>query len=431
MTHHPFVFRQLSLQHIASQARQPFDAAAYRVARQIVRDVRRHGESAVRQYAQQYDGLPANAPLVATRAELDAAVHKLPDDAREVLQRTAERIRRFAEAQRQCLRDCQMPLENGRASHRWLPVPSAGCYAPGGRYPLPSSVLMTAVTARVAGVNQVWVASPQPTIETLAAAAIAGATGLLRIGGAQAIAALAEGIPEAVCACDVIVGPGNQYVTAAKAIVAQTTRIDMLAGPSELVVVAAADADPRWIAADLLAQAEHDPHARPWLVTNSIDLAHQVCDQLEQQLAELPTALLAAQALAHGGYFLVTDVDEAVAIGQQLAPEHLSLQGLMFEQNAERFTAAAALFVGSPSAEVFGDYGAGPNHVLPTGGTARRQSGLSVVSFLRCQTILQLQPTDAARFQQQISDAAWLARMEGLVGHARSATLRGELRPSP
>ncbi len=219
-------------------------------------------------------------------------------------------------------------------------------------------------------------------------------------------------------------GPGNQYVTAAKAIVARTTRIDMLAGPSELVVVAAADAQPQWVAADLLAQAEHDPDARPWLVTNSEHFAQLVCDQLLRQLETLPTASVARQALAHGGFFVVANVGEAVAICERIAPEHLSLQGAMFEDHADAFTTAGALFVGSDSAEVFGDYGAGPNHVLPTGGTARSHSGLSVASFMRCQTTLQLQLSDEALCQRQVADAARLARLEGLAGHARSAEFR-------
>lgn len=417
----PFVQRKIDQ---LSSSNEPFDSAAYQVAAEIVDEVRSRGELAVRNYAERFDDLPRDAALIAWPTELEAACGQLDQEDLDVLRRTAARIQAFAEAQRECLLDCELPLENGSAGHRWLPLPRAGCYAPGGRYPLPSSVLMTAVTARVAGVREVWMASPRPTAPTMAAAAIAGVSGLLRVGGAQAIAALAYGVPDLVPACDVIVGPGNQYVTAAKAIVARTTRIDMLAGPSELVVVAAADANPAWVAADLLAQAEHDPDARPWLVTNSEHFASQVCEQLVRQLSSLPTADVARRALAHGGFLVVDNVAQAEDICQQLAPEHLSLQGALFEDRAEEFTSAAALFVGSQSAEVFGDYGAGPNHVLPTGGTARRYSGLSVASFMRSQTHLKLHPSNDASFRDQIHDTARLARMEGLAGHARSAEFR-------
>ncbi len=241
---------------------------------------------------------------------------------------------------------------------------------------------------------------------------------------AQAVAALAYGIPNHLPSCDVIVGPGNKFVTAAKWIVSRTTRIDLLAGPSELVVVASSDADAVCVAADLLAQAEHDPDSRPLLIADSAAFAGLVCEQLKVQLTTLPTAPIAARALANGGFMVVNGVGEAVAICQQLAPEHVSLQGRIFEAAADQFTGGAALFKGGLSAEVFGDYGAGPNHVLPTGGTARSTSGLSVGSFLRFQTQLTLRPSE--KLPDQISDVARLARMEGLEAHARSAEARGE-----
>jgi phosphoribosyl-ATP pyrophosphohydrolase/phosphoribosyl-AMP cyclohydrolase/histidinol dehydrogenase len=290
---------------------------------------------------------------------------------------------------------------------------------------LPSSVLMGAVTARVAGVREVLVASPRPAPVTLAAAAIAGADALLAAGGAQAIAALAFGAGEAVPACDAVVGPGNVWVTAAKQLIAGGVAIDMLAGPSELVVLADDSADPRWIAADLLAQAEHDEHAVPVLVTLSPQLIDDVERELDRQLEGLPTAATARAALlGQGRAVLASSLDEAIAACDALAPEHLQLMLRDTAAVAPRLSHYGALFIGAASAEVLGDYGAGPNHVLPTGGTARSTGGLSVFTFLRVRTWLELERGPELR--ALAADAAALARLEGLQAHARAADLRAE-----
>jgi phosphoribosyl-ATP pyrophosphohydrolase/phosphoribosyl-AMP cyclohydrolase/histidinol dehydrogenase len=301
-----------------------------------------------------------------------------------------------------------------------MPLERAGCYAPVGRYPLPSSVLMTVVPARVAGVERVWAASPSPDPLTLAAAAVAGADGLLAVGGAQAVAALAFGAGP-VPACDIVVGPGNLWVTAAKQAVAGRVAIDMLAGPSELVVLADRQSDPSLVAADLLAQAEHDPEAMPVLVTVEEDLVARVEEELARQLADLPTAATAAAALATGGVVLCSDAGEAIECCDRLAPEHLQLSVRDPQAYQESLRHYGALFVGDGAAEVFGDYGAGPNHVLPTGGSARSFAGLSVLHFLRLRTWLQARgPADA----ELVDDTVWLARQEGLEGHARAAEKR-------
>lgn len=281
---------------------------------------------------------------------------------------------------------------------------------------------MTAATARIAGVENVWVASPNPSDVILAAASVAGADGVLRAGGAQAIAAFAFGLESGLPACEVIVGPGNRFVTAAKAVVSRFTRIDSLAGPSELVVVASSDADPARVAADLLAQAEHDPDARPILITFEETFARSVVKQIVTQLETLPTAGVAKQAVSSGGYFVVDDILEAKRVCDQIAPEHLSIQGKSIESRAMDFDSGAALFVGTKTAEVFGDYGAGPNHVLPTGGAARSSSALSVLSFMRFQTTLEI--TETSNAIKMIDDATVLARIEGLEAHARSSDLR-------
>jgi len=314
---------------------------------------------------------------------------------------------------------CAIP--GGAAGHTIAPVEAAGCYAPGGRFPLPSSVLMTVIPARAAGVETVWVASPRPTAATLAAAALSGADALLCAGGAHAIAALAYGAGP-VPPCDAVVGPGSRWVTAAKQLIAGHVAIDMLAGPSELVVLADHSADAALVAADLLAQAEHDADARPLLVTTSEPLAEATEQQLSRQLADLPTAATARAALSNGFAVVANDLPEAVRLCDRIAPEHLALHVADAQAVAARVRHYGALFLGAQTAEVLGDYGAGPNHVLPTGGTARSTGGLSVLTFLRVRTWLRIDDSRAAA--GLYADAAALARLETLEAHARSATAR-------
>ncbi len=390
-------------------------------ARRIVADVQRRGESALREYALKFKEVEPDQPLVISRAELNSALAGLPSEIRALLERVADRIRRFSQAQLDALREVRLELPGGRAGHRLRPVSAAGCYAPGGRYPLPSSVLMTVIPARVAGVDAVWVASPRPAAVTLAAAAVAGADGLLRAGGAHAIAALAYGVG-GLSRCDIVVGPGNRWVTAAKHVVSATTGIDMLAGPSELVVLADSSADARLVAADLLAQAEHDDDARPILVSIDPGLVDAVERELADQLASLPTAATARAALRNGFAAVARHLNEAIALCDQLAPEHLELHVRDAAAVGSQVTDLGGLFLGSNSAEVIGDYGAGPNHVLPTGGTARFRGGLSVFDFIRVQTWLQID--DAAAARELFEDAAELSRIEQLAGHARSAEMR-------
>ncbi len=401
---------------------EPVDAQTLAAAAVIVEDVKARGEAALREHAQRLKDLAPEAPLIHGKDSLDQALRDLPGDEVNVLNRAAERIRRFADAQRQSLSEQEIAIPGGRSGHKIAAIESAGCYAPGGRFPLPSSVLMTVVTARAAGVKKVWVASPKPSRVTLAAAAIAGADALLAVGGAQAIAALAFGAGE-IPACDIVVGPGNRWVTAAKQLVAGRTKIDFLAGPSELTILADSDADAALIAADLLAQAEHDEDARPILISLSETLVKNVEDELELQLSTLPTASTARAALCNGGFAVVAEnLDEAIEVCDRLAPEHLHLHLSNPQPTAERLTHYGALFIGSSAAEVLADYGAGPNHVLPTGGTARLHGGLSVLDFLRVRTWLKIDDPDGAR--ELSRDAAQIARLEGLEAHARAADRR-------
>ena len=421
MATEPFQWPQLEQNQLDAITSSALDQDTYEAARLIVDDVQHGGVKTLQEYAVRFGDRKPSDPLVLLRHELEAALESLPDEQQQLLRRTTDRIRGFAIAQRAALADIDNESTGGRAGHRWLPLRVAGCYAPGGKYPLPSSVLMTAVTASAAGVESIWVASPNPNPVVLAAAAIAGAEAVLAVGGAQAIAALAHGIPDLVPRCDVVAGPGNRFVTAAKAYVSRSTRIDMLAGPSELVVAAAGDGKAEWVAADLMAQAEHDEDARAILVTTSADFAEEVARELHRQLDDLPTASVARRALARSGFVVVEDVQQAIACCERIAPEHLSLQGATFSDRAEAFTSGAALFIGGAAAQVFGDYGAGPNHVLPTSGHARRHSPLSVATFLRQQTFLRM---GDAGDQTLTADAAALARLEGLEAHARSAEKR-------
>lgn len=413
--------RRLDVDAVRIERREAVDAETLRGAAAIVESVRQGGDAALRAEAERFGDLAPDGRLFFDRAALEEAHDALPADERALLERTAARIRAFAQVQRAALRDVEVPVPGGVAGHSVLPIERAGCYAPGGRFPLPSSVLMTVVPARVAGVRTVWVASPRPSPATLAAAAIAGADGLVAAGGAQAIGALAYGAGP-VAPCDVVVGPGNRWVTAAKKWVAGQVAIDMLAGPSELVVLAGAGSDPERVAADLLAQAEHDADAVPVLVTTQSALADAVEVAIGRQLATLPTAGTAEAALRNGFAVIAPDEDAAVALCDRLAPEHLQVVGANAPGVASRCSHYGALFVGEAAAEVLGDYGIGPNHVLPTGGTARSAGGLSVLTFLRIHTFLRID--DPAGARSAVEDAVALARIEGLEGHARAAALR-------
>lgn len=387
----------------------------------IVAEVRERGEEALLEYAKDLDGL-WEGPLYLGPRDFLRAFEELPREARDLLERAGARIAAFAKAQAASLTALSVPVPGGFAGHEILPVDTAGCYAPGGRYPLPSSVLMTALTAKAAGVGTVWAASPRPAPEILAACAVAGADGLLAAGGAQAIAALAYGAGP-IPACARVVGPGNRWVAAAKRLVAGDTVIESVAGPSELLVLADDGADPEVAAADLLAQAEHDPDAIPVLACMSEAFAARVEEALERRLSDLPTAPVARQALGNGGVLVDPNLDTLARAADAFAPEHLEILAAVPEALARRIRNAGAVFLGAGAAEVLGDYGTGPNHVLPTGAHARHTGGLSALSFLRVRTWIRID--DPAAASGLYRDAAAFARMEGLEAHARAGEVRG------
>lgn len=397
------------------------DAEALEVAQRILDDVAERGDTAVLEHARRLGELGPDEDLWLERDAIDRMADTLDREALRVLASSAKAIERFARAQRESLSDVTVHLATGRAGQRVLPVDCAGAYAPGGRHPLPSSVLMTAVTARAAGVPEIVVASPRPAAATVAAARLAGAERLLRVGGAQAIAAMAMGT-ETIPSVAVIGGPGNRFVTAAKYLVSREVRIDQLAGPSELLIVASPDADPEVAAADLLAQAEHDPDAVPMLVALDATWVERVEAALSEQLEDLPTAEVARAALTNGFAVVCDDVMSAITCANALAAEHLQIVGDAIVAEEAAFTRYGGLFVGESSAEVFGDYGVGPNHTLPTGGTARARGGLAVFDFLAIRTTLHLE--DGAGTPDLVRDTAALARLEGLEAHARAAEWR-------
>ena len=397
----------------------PIDDATIETAGEIVNSVRSQGIIAIQRLAEQFGERIQGQPLLIERDQMEAATARIEPSDLELLKRVAERIRTFANAQLSCLSELKTPVPGGFAGHTIQPINRVGCYAPAGRFALPSTALMTIVPAVAAGCPSLVLATPNPSDMMLATAFIAGANQVLAIGGAHAVAALAYGF-EGFEKVDLIAGPGNRWVTAAKKIVNGDCGIDMLAGPSELVLVADGTGKPETIAADLLAQAEHDIDARPFLLSTSREMAERVNAQIQTQLTALPTGKIAQQAIQNGGAIIVETLQQAVEICNALAPEHLELHCEDAEAIASQIKHAGCIFIGHHSAEVFGDYGVGPNHTLPTAGTARWSAGLNVFTYTRVRTYLQL--SDAP--DSLVQDTARLAEIEGLIGHQQASLRR-------
>lgn len=415
------IFEAITPESLLQTRRVLLDADTRSVVSGILADIKKDPSRLVH-YARRFDGLGPSERLVYGRQDLERAYLSLLPKDQALLDRVHGRIEAFSRAQRACLRDLDIAIPGGRAGHRFEPYRVAGCYAPGGRFPLPSSVIMTVVPAKVAGVERAWVASPRPSVWVRAAAFRSGADALVAIGGAQAVGAMAYGIAP-VPACDVIVGPGNRYVTAAKHLVREHVAIDMLAGPSELLVLADHSADPELVAYDLLAQAEHDPDAWPVLLTTAPQLVDKVRNHLQHALSKLDTRDTALQALANGGFVVARSIAQMVGLSEAIAAEHVQLMVQDAQSIASQLSRFGALFIGSASAEVMGDYGAGPNHVLPTGGSAGFRGGLSVLDFMSARTWMQLDDQDP-EFANLARDSEALAVHEGLAAHALAARAR-------
>jgi histidinol dehydrogenase len=385
------------------------------VVRPILEAVRVRGDRALMEYARKFDGLERKSVRVPA-AELEACRVNLAPEFRRAAETAAANIRAFAER--------QMPPEWNREFRPGLklgqivrPLDTVAAYIPAGRYPLPSTLLMTVVPAQVAGVPNICVASPRPVAEVFGTASLLHVGNVFQMGGAQAIAAFAYGT-RTVPRADRIVGPGNIYVAAAKKLLAGEVGIDFVAGPTEILMIAAAG-DPRHIAADMLAQAEHDVNASAVLLTTSKRLAAAVAKELERQLAVLPTAGVAAKSIArNSAIILVQSLDEGVEISNRFAPEHLSIPDSALLDKVKH---AGSVFVGPNSPEAAGDYASGPNHVLPTSGAARIRGGLSVMDYLKVISVQELSAAALARIAPAITT---LARAEGLEAHARSVEVR-------
>jgi histidinol dehydrogenase len=394
--------------------------------REIVRRVREEGDAALFELTQRFDGADLRERgLVVTPGELTEAADAVSTDLRRALDGLIERVTDLH--RRQLPSEWQAERDGVRFAERVRPVRAAGCYVPGGRAVYPSSVAMTVTPAVVAGVEEIVVCTPPGADgsihpEVLYAARRAGATRVVRIGGAQAIAALAYGT-DSVPAVDKVVGPGNAYVTEAKRQLNGVVGIDGLAGPTELVLVAGSDADPRWVAIDLVAQAEHDPDALATLVATEPAFVELVREHLAAEVATAERRAVVEASLAAARAVLVRDWAQAVEVANDLAPEHLQLVVSSAGAFADGIRNAGAIFVGPFTPVPFGDYGVASNHVLPTAGTARFASGLRASDFVKVMTVVEMDGEAAERLAPEV---AAIARSEGLVGHARAVEVRSE-----
>jgi len=391
----------------------------------IIADVRARGDEAVSELTARFDQIDlAERGMRVSEAEIDAALAQVPAQAMQALQLARSRIEAY-HARQLPADDRYTDAQGAELGHKWTAVDSAGLYVPGGLASYPSSVLMNAVPAKVAGVERIAMVVPTPRGEVnplvFAAARLAGVDEIYRIGGAQAVAALAYGT-QTVEPVAKIVGPGNAYVAEAKRQVFGVVGIDSIAGPSEVLIVADAGNDPAWIAADLLAQAEHDANAQSILITDDAAFASAVALEVEKQLATLPRGNIAGASWERFGALITVErLDEAPALVNRLAPEHLELATADPDALLKHINNAGAVFLGPHTPEAAGDYVAGPNHVLPTSRTARFSSGLSVLDFMKRSSVLRL-GADALR---ELGPAAMtLAEAEGLDAHARSIALR-------
>ena len=406
--------------------RRETDLDVSRDVRDILNEVRERGDDALVHYTARFDThrLKEDEDWCIPRERCEEAWHAIDASLRDALKLAAERIRIYHETQLPQDRD-SVDAAGVRLGARWTPVDAAGLYVPGGRAAYPSSMLMNAIPAKVAGVERLVVTTPTPNGEAnplvLAAAHLVGVDEIWRIGGAQAVGALAYGT-ERIERVDVVVGPGNAWVAEAKRQLYGVVGIDMVAGPSEILVIADADNRPEWIAADLLSQAEHDPTSQSILITDDAGFANMVADAVDLQLLDLATAKTAKQSWqAHGAIVVVDDLNDAVPLADRLAAEHVQLAVAEPEALFDDLRHAGSVFLGRTTPEAVGDYVAGPNHVLPTGRRARFASGLSVLDFMKRTSFIDASEEALAAIGPA---AVALAEAEGLPAHARSISLR-------
>jgi len=387
----------------------------------ILKDVKENKDAAVKEYSKKFDNFEGEIEL--SKEDIKEAYSKVDKGSLDALKAAASNIKKFAENQLKHIKDFEVDEKGVILGQRIVPIENVGCYVPGGRYPLPSTALMTVIPAKVAGVKNVIVCSPKINPVSVVAADIAGADKIFNVGGVQAIGAMAYGT-ESIPKVDKIVGPGNQYVAAAKKEVYGIVGIDFIAGPSEVLVIADESGRPDFIAADLLAQAEHDPSSRVEVITDSEELANKIVEEVKKQLNVLKTKDVAEPAIEeNGSVIIVNNLDEAIDLANKRAPEHLELQIEDPDSIIPKLKNYGSLFIGEYSAEVFGDYCSGPNHTLPTNGCARYTGGLSVKEYTK---VLTYQKVTKEASKEIAEIASKLADLEGLYAHKNAADIRKE-----
>jgi len=385
----------------------------------VIEEVRRNGDKAVRKYTAIFDKVELKDFKVSKR-EIREAYREAGRETVETIRKAATNIRRFAKTQLKNFQDFEYTENGVTVGQKIIPLERIGVYVPGGRYPLPSTALMCIIPAKVAGVREIIVCSPKIKPVTIVAVDLSGADLIFKIGGVQAIAAMAYGT-ETIPKVDKIVGPGNIYVTTAKKEVFGDCGIDLLAGPSEILIIADNYANPKFVAADLLAQAEHDVNTKIFFVTNSKNLIKKVNDELKIQIKKLETKNIIKEAFKNKKVILVKNLEEAIKIANQIAPEHLALQVKNPKKYLNQLKNYGSLFLNSYSAVAFGDYCSGPNHVLPTDGTSRFTGGLSVKDFIKIQTYQYITKRGAKKLAPIAKE---FASFEGLDAHKKSVEIR-------
>lgn len=390
---------------------------------EIIEDVKNNGDDAIIKYCRQFgDGNFSDASdFLVSDKEIDEAFNLTSEKTVYTLKKCIENVKNFAQEQLKCIKNLDLNINGSHLGHRIIPIEKVLCYVPGGNYPLPSSAIMTTIPAKVAGVKEICLTSPRIKPQTIVAAKLSGVDKIYKLGGVQAISAFAYGT-KSINSVDKIVGPGNKYVTFAKKYVYGKCSIDFLAGPSEVLVVADDNQDPKLVSADILAQCEHDRDARGYLICFSEDFAQKVIDSAKKQLETLETKDIAQISFEKSVAIVVKNFEEAIKISNIRAPEHLELMFDGADKITDKFTNYGSLFIGSNCAEVFGDYCSGTNHVLPTNSAARYTGGLSVFDFIKIQTYQMI----SKNYSQELSAlASELAAQEGLMGHKLASDLRG------
>src|SRR3990167_4148349 len=390
-----------------------------KIVNKIIEDVKNNGDAAIRDYTKKFDKISLNS-FVVTKQEIRQAYKQVNKETIKALKFAKKNIEFFANLQLKQFKNFEVRKNGVILGQRVIPIEKIGVYIPGGNYPLPSTALMCIIPAKLAGVKEIIACSPKIKPETIVAADIAGADKIFKIGGVQAIAAMAYGTKQ-IPKVDKIVGPGNVYVTAAKKAVYGDCGIDFLAGPSEVMIIADETGNPEFIAADLLAQAEHDIKAKVDLVTTSRELANKVNEQIRIQLPRLKTKSIAESSLKNSNTIIAKNLNEAINIANKKSPEHLELQIKNPKNIMRKLKNYGSLFIGENTAEVFGDYCSGTNHVLPTNGGARFTSGLSVRDFIKLQTY---QKVELKGVKSLSNIAIQFSKIEGLEAHKKSVKIR-------